>query len=274
MAQETPAPTEATDEPEITSEDVAAAAQEPASEAPPESPSASPWDPDLQERFDDPAVRKRVDQFMREKVQPYVSRLEQESAPDRNASRLWEAFHADPYTTHEQITREIYGDRADEIIAVINGEEVPESQEPASSDPVDKPDTADPLAGLPDDVKEFVQEGIEAKREREYLEVLGTVEAELAEKEIPFDRELFEPHLIAQEGDLERAKASYSEWVGKAKETFGIQVPTEGIAKPPPTLGGSNSSGGSAPPQAKEYDSIGAALDDFFAEESSPPPTV
>lgn len=238
----------------------------------------SPWANDL-EAFEDPNVRAKVDEFMRAKVQPYVSKLEAESAPNRNAARLWEAFQDDPYTTHEQVTREIYGDKADAVLRALEGDDAEVEVDYSDTD-VDDPESSDDtpdLSNLPPDVRDFIESQMEEKQEAEYREALAEIGKSFEEKGIPFDPEIYEPHLIAAEGDVDAASESYEKWVTKAKDTFGLKVPTEGIEREPapPTLGGSNSSsGGQAPPQEKEYGSIGEALDDFFAEESSPPPTV
>src|SRR5436190_4659206 len=83
--------------------------QEPAAPAP-EIDQDAPWSSDLQERISDADVRAQVDQYVRDTVQPYVTQLEQGSAEDRFARKLWNDFTENPADTYIAVTREMFGE--------------------------------------------------------------------------------------------------------------------------------------------------------------------
>jgi len=279
MSDETPVDETQVDDP--TPETTEAPPVEEAVAPEPEAPAAdTPWANDLAEIFADDATRGQVDEFLRSKIQPYITKLEQESAPDRNASRLWDAFHSDPIATYEQVTREIYGEEeAERIMAAVRGQSDDDDLSDIDIDAElgdDDDDTID-MDKLPPEVREYVEEGIREKERQQYEAMLSDVEKEMGELDppVPFKSTQFEPYLIAYDGDLEAAKAAYVEWVNEARQTFGLNLPKPGELQPPPTIGSdTQAAGGGAPPQQEEFTSFDDAIDSFFAEQKQPPPTM
>jgi len=246
-------------------------------------PGPGPWTEDLKARFQDPETFSSVDQYMRETVQPYVEKLETASKPNREATRLWEEFHKDPHNTFAQVTREIHSDRpelAEQIIALANGEELPEPDMP------DVPDDVEPDDGLTAEQRGFIEEGIRSKELTQYNELLSGVEKELSDPEreggpVIYRKPQFEHMLVMAEGNLEQAKEMYVAWVDDAKQTFGLNIPAPGSLSltpetpaPPPTIGsGTAPGGGITPPQEPSRGGdINSAIDDMFT--STPPPSV
>ena len=280
MSEGTPLDETPVDDPTPETPEAPAVEEVPAAEA--DVPAAdTPWANDLAEIFADDSTRSQVDEFLRSKIQPYITKLEQESAPDRNAARLWDAFHSDPIATYEQVTREIYGEEeADRIMSAVRNQVDEEDLSDVDIDDelsdVSDEDTIN-MDKLPPEVREFVEEGLREKERQQYDALLSDVEKEMAAMDppVPFKSTQFEPYLIAYDGDLDAAKAAYVEWVNEARQTFGLNLPKPGELQPPPTIGSdTQSAGGGAPPQQETYASFDDAIDSFFAEQKQPPPTM
>ncbi len=242
---------------------------------------SSPWANDVKEVFTDPDQQVAVDQFLREKYQPYVTKLEQEGAENRKANNLWNQLTADQYGTFEKIADELYEPEvAARIKAAIDADE-------ASND--DESDDNEPLVDL-DDLPPEVREAVEYQREQKnqalWNKEMSDTEAlfdddneDAPYKGIKFEPDLFYPFISAADGDFEAAAAGYAEWAKKASSAFGLPdeitpptPPEEQVT--PPTAINSGSRQAAPPPQDKKYDSLDAALDDFLAEENAPPPVV
>lgn len=241
-------------------------AAEPAAEPAP--PGPSPWQSDLEAAFEEPEVRSRVDEYLRSKVQPYVTQLEQQSAPNRDANRLWESFHEDPLATYEQVTREVLDEeRAERIAAILRGEEPDEDDGYGDWD--DDEDEDEGTQQYPPEIQELIEE----RQRQQYESVLEDVKTKLEEEGVPFHRQQFEPYIVAHDGNLDKAVASYREWVGEAKELFGIKVPKpEDI--PPPAINSDTRAGSVTPPVEESYNSLDDAVDAFFKEQNTAPPNV
>jgi hypothetical protein len=72
--------------------------------------SDGPWAKDLAENFEDPATRAAVDEFLRTTVQPHVTKLEQATAPNRDAEKLWNDFRESPVETYLAVSGELFGE--------------------------------------------------------------------------------------------------------------------------------------------------------------------
>src|SRR5690349_8595531 len=126
----------------------------PAAPAPPATPAPTPdapWAADLASVFQDEAERARVDQFMREKYQPYVTQLEQKHAPAR---QLYDALQSEnSLETYLGLAEQLYGEEAANYLAekIIEkyGEEAaaPAEPAPAAGDAI-------PFEKLPPEVQE------------------------------------------------------------------------------------------------------------------------
>ena len=243
---------------------------EPQEPEPAAEPSESPWSNDITEAFEDEAVRQQVDQFMRDKYQPYVTKLETDSVENRKANNLWNQITEDPRATFEQIARELNPRTADAVIRAFNGEEVPEANDPEP----DEDEAIWEMSDLPKEVREMV----EAHKENE-LQSLWDTELDKVKKsfennkDVEFDEDLFFPFISAADGDFDEAATRYENWYSQTQEKLGIKLP-EVPDDPPPTTINSASRQTQAPPQEKKYDSLDAALDDFLESEKQPPPVV
>lgn len=252
--------------------EAAAAPPTPADGAPaPAEPGPSPWQSDLEAAFEDPDLRSRVDEYLRQNVQPYVTQLEQKSAPIRDANRLWESFHEDPAATFEQVAREIHGDEAAErIIAALNGE-VEEEDDEDYGELFDDEDDEGSGQEYPPEIQALIEE----RQRQQYEQVLDGVKEQLEEDGLPFHRKQFEPYIVAHDGNLDEAITAYREWIGEAKELFGIKVPRPEDIPPPPAINSETRAGGSlTPPVEETYNSLDDAVDAFFKEQRTAPPNV
>lgn len=234
--------------------------------------SSSPWAQDLESIFADEAMRGQVDGFLREKVQPYVTQLEQSSSTDRNAKKLWDDFAENPVDTFIAVSEELFGDETkDAFINVLSGEESgEESDDDYTGHTADDDDST--TVELPEDVQEAVEWFQEEQRTREYRHELDRIKEDFSD--VDLDEDLFHPFVVAADGDFETAIEGYKAWAEQAKEKYGINVPSEGDVTPPPTTIGSTTTGNAPPPTEQNYDSIDDALDAFFDEQKSPPVTV
>lgn len=249
--------------------------------------SSLPWEKDLAERFEDESVREQVSAFLGETVQPYVTRIEQEARPSRDATRLWEGFNENPVETYVQVSRELYGPEVAERVAAILQGESPEEHEPSESTPPAPSEEEQETQGvsfddLPVEVKEAVARQQAEEQRQAYYSEIERVKTENAET-LPKDEEgnprlnvdLFHPFVVAADGDFDAAFEAYTEFYSQAKNEFGIQVPSgEEVEVPPATINSETRDAGETPPQEVKYDSLEDAMDAFFDEQNAPPPTV
>ena len=248
----------------------AQAAQEPAPDQQPtqvdrqptQAPEA-PWSGDLQQRFPDEQVRTQVDQYVRETVQPYITRLEQESADDRYAKKLWTDFTENPVDTYLSVTQEMFGDEvrdeAQELLdALAEGDN---ELDPEFSPEYDENE-------LPPQVQQMYDEWNAQKREDAYYDELERVAAENDDIDFEAYEDLFHPFVSAADGDFDQAVEGFRNFLGRAQG----EETEEGA--PPPAALDSGSQAPSVPPTEKDYDNLDDALDDFFEEQKPAPPTV
>lgn len=253
--------------------------------------SGNPWDQDLAGTFEDEAVRNQVSDFLGEHVQPYVTRLEQDSRPNRDATRLWEGFAETPVQTYVQVSRELFGDEvADRVAATLQGEEGGEPT-PAPDTQTTTPDTQTitppegqtddgpiPFEKLPPNVQEAVAKQEAEEQRAAYYEEVDRVTKEHAdalpkndEGEPQLNVDLFHPFVVAADGDFDQAWASFEQFYTNAKKEWG--APQEGET-PPPAIDSQTRDASTTPPQEVEYKSLDEAMDAWFDEQKSPPPTV
>ena len=70
--------------------------------------SSGPWADDIRSSFTDPEVQAQVDAFLRAKIQPHVTQVEQQAA---EARQLYDAFQADPYAAYAAVGEQLYGEQ-------------------------------------------------------------------------------------------------------------------------------------------------------------------
>jgi hypothetical protein len=254
-------------------------------------PDKNPWDDDLAEKFEDEDVREAVSEFLGEKVQPYVTKLEQESKPDRDATLLWEQFHEEPVSTTIQVIRELYGeDKADAFAAILQGEETeaPESgdvtkeNEGERTEPSEPTDTSVKFEQLPPEVQEMIQnQKLEESRKAYYSEIDRIKEEH--KDELPkdddgnprLDADTFHPFVVAAEGNFDEAYKGFQSWIDAARREAGLvtEEATEGN-EPPPVFSSKTRDASSKVPAQPKNQTIDGALDEMFEELKAPPPTV
>lgn len=250
----------------------------------------TPWDADLETAFADPEIREQVSAFLGEKIQPYVTRVEQEARPNRDATRLWDELNERPDATTIQVVKELWGqETADEFIKVLEGGRVGAAAEEQDADVEE--DRADDngmaqrqsttIDDLPPEIRELYAEAQQNKQREAYYSELERITAEHAE-ELPKDEdgnplleaELFHPFVAAADGDFDAAWNGYLAFEEQARKRFGIEVPNpEDI--PPTVIDGETRDASATPPVEKDYEGdIGAAIDDFMLDQQTAPPTV
>lgn len=225
---------------------------------------SGPWADKLESRFDDPAIRAQVDEFLKADVQPYVTQLEQSrSDVPEEAGLLYNDLLENPAETYLAITHELYGPEAAQAVQrALDQGATPEQaaavgQQVAEEGEVD--DEGDPV------LERMREDYIERQQAEAYTEALNAVKDQLPEGEELIE-DLFHPFVVSTNGDFDAALEGYRSFVKEAKEKFGLspdQIPDS--IEPPPTLG-SDSQTTTAPPTQKKYESIDEALDDTLAE--------
>lgn len=231
-------------------------------ETTPSGPGEGPWAKDL-EFFEDEQIRGQVDTFLREKVQPRITQLEQAQTPEE-AAVLYSQLQENPLDTYVKLTEALYGEEASQKVAAalndyygLNDDEDfdYEGEEQVQQDPE--------LT----QVKEIV---LAQEREKAYNAKIDELKAEHPQ----VDGDAIAPFVVSAEGDWDLALKEYLKWYESMEAKFKPQqeVTPEQVPDAPQTLGG----GPSTPPIKKEYKSIDDALDDFFAEEAAKqaPPVV
>lgn len=221
---------------------------------------SGPWANDLAEVFADEAIREQVDGFLRERVQPYVTQVEQRS---QVAGQLYEDLSNTPGPTYLAITEELFGDEvATEIHQMLLkrfGESdeqapAPEAQAPAATEAPQQGDL-DPR------VKAVVDHYEKEQREAQYNALIKAA----VDKHPDIKPDYFHPFVAAANGDTELAYAGYKAWRDGMLADHQAQTEGEQTAQPPAVLG-SDTRTPTTPPTEKKYKSMDEAIDDTIAE--------
>lgn len=248
----------------------------------------APWDSDLETAFEDEDVRQRVSDFLGSKVQPYVTKVEQDSKPNRDATRLWKGFEESPVDTSVAVVKELYGDDiADQFASLLQGgASVEDAAKKVEDDTqVDVTDTSAVADGkvkfedLPPQVQNAVAAQEQDTQRKAYYNEIDRVKTENADK-LPKDAEdnpqldvdLFHPFVVAANGDFDEAAQAYFKWIDQAKSQFGIKVPTTDDI--PVVVNSETKDSSAKPPTEETFDSLDDAMDSFFKDQQTPPPTV
>lgn len=244
---------------------------------PPAETQPGPWASDLAQYIEDENARAAADRYLREKVQPRITQLEQAAAP-AEASELWTDLNADPASTLNALIETVYGsDFAQQYAALFDGGEEPEtSPEPAAA--ATTTDAA--LAALSDEDREALawarEQRVESQNKAlasEYDQFKqGLKESHGLEDD---DLELIDPFLYGSADNPDLAIERYQAW----KQRFGTPAETPAVPTPPPVLGGPGAAA-STPPPATEYtkfDQLGDALKAHLDRQkatTTPPPVI
>ena len=233
------------------------AAVQPAPEAAPApTPAApsqgSPWDADLASTFEDEATRQKVSEYLGQKVQPHVTRLEQASKAGRE---LIEALNQDPDATLKELVETIYDeDEAKAILAAFDAEE-PVQQVPSEGSDLDPR------------VQRLIDKQQEEEDRAAFIAEFDRVKA--ANPDVDLDFDLFVP-FVAKAGDFDQAVLDYANYLTRLRGQVGsAQAATENegpAATAPPALGTGQATGVGSVQTEKEYTTIDEALADTMAE--------
>jgi len=244
----------------------------PADQAAPAAPTSSaPWAADLEAAFNDPEVRQQVDGFMREKYQPYVTKLETDLSGLSAAKEYYDDLTSDPGATWVSLTHEILGDEiAERVLSALQSD----GSEPA---PAADGEPAPQTSALSAEDRALLDEIRQNKSQTTYTEA---VEAYVEGAEDPdLKVKWFHPFVAAAGGNLRQAHAGYTEWINDVKAGLapaGQEGAEEAAtnSEPPPTLG-SQTGAPVAPAVAKDYKgNLDAAIDDLFNDVAKSPPSV
>lgn len=243
----------------------------PADQAAPAAPTSSaPWAADLEAAFNDPDVRQQVDGFMREKYQPYVTKLETDISGLSAAKEYYEDLTSDPGATWVSLTHEILGDEiAERVLAALQP-----GDEPAATATGDEPQT--PNSALSAEDRALLEEIRQNKQATTYHEAVDAYVEGADDPDLKV--KWFHPFVAAAGGNLRQAHAGYTEWINDVKSGLapaGVDGAEEAANnEPPPTLG-SQTGGANAPTVAKNYGgNLDAAIDDLFSDVAKSPPSV
>ena len=200
-----------------------------------------PWAKDLEALGFAPEINQAFDKYLREKLQPRVTELEQQYAPFKDtfqnaddgsiAADLLYSLRNDPWGTY------------DEIKAIIERERGPR-------EPVQQEETPDGEETPPDDPRmKFVEEQMAEREAAAQMEEFQKLFEE-QQKEVPhLTEEWFAKLVLANNGDVEAAMKDHAE-LFPAKED---------PEPPPPTLG----EGTTSPPESEQWDSSKESFEAF-----------
>lgn len=222
-----------------------------------------PWSNDLNLIFQDEATRGQVDQFLRQKVQPYTTQLEQEKAAAKDATALWNDLSANPLDTYVAITHEMFGEEAANALLAslqenMNGQEQQQQQGYEQQAPLD-PRMEAALA--------FIEE----------QQANNSYESEmyrLTSENPDVDADLMHPFVAAAGGDFDEALNLYRAYTTTyTQKQFATLTPEQQAALQPaapvaPNVMGSDSATAqpSATPLAPRKQTLDQAIGDFMAE--------
>lgn len=215
----------------------------------PDTPAESPWAESLLTRFEDPEQRASVDAYLRETVQPYVTKLESErGAPE--ATEFYSQFQEDPVDAHLRVTEELYGAEARAAVesALFEAEEAAD----ASPDPEAVPTARDP------EIQALLDEREEERRNTAYREILD----ELKAKDTDLIEDEFHPFVFSADGDVNKAYEEYGRWREGVKQRYS-PAPVE--PDPAPAVLGSQGTPGPAPATTPQGETLEESIDGFMA---------
>lgn len=222
-----------------------------------------PWAKDITATFADPSIAVQVHDFLRSRVQPYVTGLETKVAENNNASELIADLQSDPAATYLALGEALYGEDAGAAIrgalpSVYGEVETPE----AATTPEQAAPVRDP------EVQALIDERRAQKEREQYEANLKPI----LEQDPTVDETLIAPFIVAADGDVEAGYKGFQAWRESMGEKLGVpKVDPDAVPDSPAVLG-SEATSPSAPPVQKQYASLDEAMDDFLAEQRAGAP--
>ncbi len=207
--------------------------------------SSTPWRRELDEYFADQPedFRAKVDSYVREKRQPYVTKLEQERADLEERAAWYDDLEADPDAVLRDAIEQKYSpDVAAKFVALLE-----------EGAPAEEAVAALPAATLAPEDRAVLDYAKEQQAERELATYLAEVDEVLKDK----------PHVNKDSFHFYVEKAGD---LADALELYNKHYPPPVVdAPPPPTPPATLSGGGAAAPMAQtplSLDQLGSALFD------------
>jgi hypothetical protein len=248
---------------------------------------AGPWEQDIRAAFTDPQEAARVDAFLRSRVQPRVTQLEQQVAETREAQNLWDAFHQDPESTFRAIQAQLVdaGYSVGEANAAA-GEALAAAQGPAPA-AVAAAQTEDPR------LAEMYADWTQQRELAAYDAQMAEIANDPANRDVDPNR--LHLYVSAADGDFDRAIELYRADTAQVLTRYGIDpatatqqqqeaaaaVASEAAANGAPPVMGAGAGGAGAPlptqPDYRGKDGLHKAIEDAAAESfrtSQAPPAV
>jgi hypothetical protein len=227
-------------------------------------PAAGPWAEDLAQYIEDEAARAQADRYLREKIQPRMTQLEQAQSEYAPAREFMDDLREDPTATTVALITELYGDEVGKQTAeLIQAGLNPAAAAEAATQNPPPPPPADPV------VDQMKAEYEEKQREKLFNKELERVKATPNAQGVEIDRDLFAVFVSMAEGDFDNALVGYKQFEAQARQRYGPTQPGEDDPDPPPAVLGTQPGGApaSTPPVVKDYKGdLGAALDDFLTD--------
>jgi hypothetical protein len=199
-----------------------------------------------------------VDTFLRETVQPHVTKVEQERAALNAAEQLWNDLSgSESGAAYLAITEELFGaDAATQVEKQLAEIFTPQEDTPVTTDP----NTLDPR----------VAKAVEIVEANELRTAYNAELDRVAVAHPEIHKDLFHPFVSIAGGDFDKAYEGYNEWTAQWAAAHGGQAP-----EPPPEgevapqVIGSDTQTGTAPPLETKYNSVDEAMDAFFDEQKT-----
>lgn len=239
-----------------------------------------PWENDIRQSFTDPQVAAQVDNFLRARVQPRVTQLEQQVAQTKDATELWDAFHSNPEGTFNAIRAQLVeaGYDVAEANAIAGN-----AQAEAAAAPPPAAQTAAAQAEDPR-VAEMYADWTRTRELSAYDAEIERITADPANADI--DPNLYHTYVSAADGDFEQAINMYRHHVTNILTRYGID-PAEATLQQaqaaaqvaegeqrqesgaPPVMGQGAGGAGAPVPTQPEYqgrDGLHKAIEDATAQ--------
>jgi hypothetical protein len=235
--------------------------------AEPAEPAAGPWAADLEAYFEDPTARSQADKYLREKIQPRMTQLEQQQSEYAPAREFFDDLRQDPVNTTLALIAELYDDgTAEKVASLINaGVDPAEAAEAVTGTP--NPTDEDPV--LAEMRADYQQRKTREVYDSEMARVRTKPEAESLLPADDKDAEaLFAVFVSQEEGDFDKAFDAYKRYSEVAARKFGTPPVPPPADPPPPSVLGTQPGGSPAatPPVQQNYSSLDDALDAFMDE--------